>query len=106
MNYKKSLMMLTCTMLLEFTAGHMMTAINWGARLRANGMTYIQPAFAFWDADLYKVIFATAGLMLLIILLHWKEVKRDMKEQFEPISQKYEAWEDAARAKRRERKKK
>lgn len=109
MNYKKSLMMLTCTMLMEFTAGCVTDEIHWGMRMRNSGVTYIEKAFSFMDTDLFKVILATAGLMVLIILLHWKEVKRDAKAQFapfSPISQKYEAWEDEVRAKRRERKKK
>lgn len=110
MNYKKSLMMLTCTMLLEFTAGCVMDEIHWGMRLRTNGVTYIEKAFSFMDTDLFMVILATAVLMLLIIFLHWAEVKQDIKKHLDPflgpLFQRLDSLEDKTRAKRRERKEK
>lgn len=90
MNYKKSLLLVACTALLELTAGCVIRVVDqqrWG--------------YAFVDSGLAVVFALTLLLFVVVIVVNKKDAGQDANTAF----QKYEDLENRTREKRREKKK-
>ena len=96
MNYKKSLLCFTCLALLELTAGCVVYGISpvYSVMGMAPGWT-----LTFRQCRLSYVFWATVALLLLTCLLHWGEVKQDVRRLTDSLLHA----EDKAREARREK---
>ena len=96
MNYKTPLLCFTCLALLELTAGCVVYGICpvYSAAGMASGL-----ALAFRQCRLSYVFWGTVALLLLTCLLHWGEVKQDVRRLTDSLLHA----EDKAREARREK---
>ncbi len=89
MHYKKSLLLVACTALLELTAGCVIRVV---AKQRWS--------YAFVDSGLVLVFLLTLLLFVVVLVVNKKDAGQDADRVF----QKYERLEDEVRERRRKKK--